>query len=301
MLHKPKRETNDITPFRTSKEIHLYWKKHFHKNPIYFRIFADFEANNVKDNSVTGNKTTNIYKQNPLHSGYHIISELEDVLISGCYKSPLGGNNVDCFVNKVIKVENKMAFYFKNTKKDIIMTKDDEEDYKNNIICRFCEKNIETDKVRDHCHLTGKYRGPNHNVCNINVKQKDSYFIPFSFHNFSGCDNHMFFRKLVDKKNDKVDFDILPRTNEEYISVTYGCIRFIDSYRFLSSGLDSLVKTIVDNTNKTLKNLKEEIVDVDEILDIVNEIVEDDRTIKDLKEDYPDKIKNLEKALLDHT
>ena len=25
-------------------------------------------------------------------------------------------------------------------------------------ICRFCEKNIESDKVRDHCHLTGKYR-----------------------------------------------------------------------------------------------------------------------------------------------
>ena len=57
----------------------------------------------------------------------------------------------------------------------------------------------------------------------------------------------MFFKKLVDKKNDKVNFDIIPKTNEEYISVTYGCIRFIDSYRFLSSGLDSLVKTVVDN------------------------------------------------------
>ena len=41
----------------------------------------------------------------------------------------------------------------------------------------------------------------------------------------------MFFIKLVDKKNDKVKSDIIPKTNEEYISVTYGCIRFIDSYR----------------------------------------------------------------------
>ena len=41
----------------------------------------------------------------------------------------------------------------------------------------------------------------------------------------------MFFKKLVDKKNDKVKSDIIPKTNEEYISVTYGCIRFIDSYR----------------------------------------------------------------------
>ena len=48
----------------------------------------------------------------------------------------------------------------------------------------------------------------------------------------------------------------MPKTNEEYISVTYGCIRFIDSYRFLSSGLDSLVKTLVDNSHKTLENLK---------------------------------------------
>ena len=76
----------------------------------------------------------------------------------------------------------------------------------------------------------------------------------------------MFIKKLVDKKNDKVTFDIIPKTNEEFISVTYGCIRFIDSYRFLSSSLDSLVKSLIDNSNKTLKNLKEENVDNDEIL-----------------------------------
>ena len=110
----------------------------------------------------------------------------------------------------------------------------------------------------------------------------------------------MFFKKLVDEKKDKVDFEIIPKTNEEYISVTYGCIRFIDSYRFQSSGLDSLVKTIVDISNKTLGNLKKEIVDNDEILNIVNKIVEDDRTINDLKKDYPEEMKNLEEALLDY-
>ena len=35
-----------------------------------------------------------------------------------------------------------MAFYFKNTKKDIIMTEENDEDYRNNNICRFCEKKI---------------------------------------------------------------------------------------------------------------------------------------------------------------
>ena len=97
---------------------------------------------------------------------------------------------------------------------------------------------------------------------------------------------------MVNKNNDKVNFDIIPKTNEEYMSVTYACIRFIDSYRFQSSSLDSLVKTLVDNSNKTLKNLRNEIVDNEEILNIVNEIVEDDETIKDLKKVYPGKIKN---------
>ena len=186
-----------------------------------------------------------------------------------------------------------MAFFFKKTKKDIDMTDEDEEDYSNDNVCRFCEKEILSDKVRDHCLLTGKYRGSAHSKCNINVTQKQSNFIcknkvPFIFHNFSNYDCHMFFKKLVDKKKNKVDFEIIPKTNEEYISVTYGCIRFIDSYRFLSSSLDKLVNTLVDNSNKKLKDLKEEIFDNDEILDIVNKIVGDDRTIKDLKKDYPD-------------
>ena len=269
-IHKPKCENNDITTIRTSSDSHLHWKNHFHKNPLYFRIYADFEADNEKDNSIVGNKTTNIHKQNPVLNGYRIESELEDVLQSGYYKFPLGYDNVDWFVDEVIKLENKMAFSFKKTKKDIIMTEEDEEHYKNNNICRFCEKNIESDKVRDHCHLTRKNRGPAHSKCNNNVTQKQSIFIPFIFHNFSNYDSHMFFKKLVVKKKDKVDFEIIAKTNEEYISVTYGCIRFIVSYRFLSSSLDSLVKTLVDNSHKTLKDFEEEIVDNDELLNIVN-------------------------------
>ena len=117
----------------------------------------------------------------------------------------------------------------------------------------FVKKNIESDKVRDHCHLTGNYRGPAHNVCNINVKQKDSNFIPFAFHNFSNYDCQMFFKRLVDLKKDNVKFEIIPKTNEEYITVKYGCIRFIDSYRFLSESLDKLVKNLDEDDFKILK------------------------------------------------
>ena len=58
--HKQKCGEDKITTIRTSNESHLHWKKQFHINPLYFRIYADFEADNEKDNSSIGKKTTNI-------------------------------------------------------------------------------------------------------------------------------------------------------------------------------------------------------------------------------------------------
>ena len=184
------------------------------------------------------------------------------------------------------------------------MTEEDEEDYKNNNICRFCEKVILSDKVRDHCHLIGRYQGPSHNSCNINVKQKDSSFIPFVFHNFSSYDCHMFFKRLVDLKKEKVKFKIIPKTNEEYISVRHGCIRFIDSYRFLSESLDKLVKNLDEDDFKILKkefpdkwqyqylNKKlaypyEYFNSIDDYKKPVNDLKKEDFFNK-LKNDYPD-------------
>ena len=236
MIQEPKCENYDLTTIRTSSESHLHWKDHLHKNSLYFRINGDYEADNEIDNSTIGKKTTNIYKQIPVLNGYHIISELDNNLKSRYYEFPLGYDNVDWDVNEVTKLESKMVFFFKNTKKDIVMTEDDE-DFKNINNCRFCEKEIICDKVRDHCNLIGNYRGPADNTCKINVTQKHSNFLPSLFHNISNYDNHDFFKKLVDKNKDKVIVKIKSKTHEEYISVSYGCIRFIDSYRFLSGSL----------------------------------------------------------------
>ena len=106
MSHKPKCENMDIITIRTSSESHLHWKKHFHKNPVCFRIYADFEAHKEKDNTNIGYKTTIFFKQNPVLNGYHILSELEDVLRSDFYKPPLGYNDVDRFADEVRKLEN---------------------------------------------------------------------------------------------------------------------------------------------------------------------------------------------------
>ena len=186
---------------------------------------------------------------------------MEDVSKSGYYKTTLRYDDVDWFVDEVVKVQSKTSFYFKNTKNDNFMTEEDEEDFKSTDFCEFYEKEILSDKVRDHCHLTGNYRVPAHSKGNINVTQVKNITIPVVFHNFTNYDCHLFFEKLVDKRNDKVKFDITPKTNEEHISVTYGCVRSIHSYRYLSSSLDSLVITLVDNSHKALKDLAEKFVE----------------------------------------
>ena len=63
----------------------------------------------------------------------------------------------------------------------------------------------------------------------------------------------MFFKRLVDLRKDKVKFESFPKTNEEYIVVKYGCIRFINSYRFLSQILDKVVKNLDEDDFRILK------------------------------------------------
>ena len=107
---------------------------------------------------------------------------MHDVLKSGYYESLLGYINEGWFVHELLKKERKMVFFFKNTNKDIIMTQEDRADFDIINICRFCEPETFSDKVRDHCRLTGIYRGPAHRKCDNNVTQKP--FILFVFYNF---------------------------------------------------------------------------------------------------------------------
>ena len=69
MIHKPKSENYKITTSRTWSESRFHWKNQFHKNPPYFRIFADLEADIEIDNSSVCKKTTNIYKKNIVCTG----------------------------------------------------------------------------------------------------------------------------------------------------------------------------------------------------------------------------------------
>ena len=62
----------------------------------------------------------------------------------------------------------------------------------------FKPKDVEENPiVKDHCHLTGKFRGLAHNKCNLNARKAHTSFVPILFHNFSGYDCHLIFEKLV--------------------------------------------------------------------------------------------------------
>ena len=60
--------------------------------------------------------------------------------------------------------------------------------------CYVCDKAIDNPKVKDHCHITGKFRGPAHDSCNINYKVPK--FIPIIFHNLEGYDSHLFIKQI---------------------------------------------------------------------------------------------------------
>ena len=122
--------------------------------------------------------------------------------------------------------------------------------------CYACGDELGDDKVRDHCHYTGKYRGALHSKCNLKLKRTRT--IPVIFHNLSGYDSHLFAKRLADSCgrvdcipqnadkyitfNRNVDVDTIVRDEKEV--KVYSRLKFIDSFRFMQSSLASLVKTI---------------------------------------------------------
>ena len=117
---------------------------------------------------------------------------------------------------------------------------------------------IKKQKVRDHCHYTGKYRGAAYNICNLRYKLPKE--IPVVFHNGTTYDYNFIINELV--KEFKGNFECLGENTEKYITfsvpikkkienkdleITYK-IKFIDSYRFMSSLLSKLVDNLSEGT-----------------------------------------------------
>ena len=117
-----------------------------------------------------------------------------------------------------------------------------------NDICHICNKNC-VNKVRDHCHQTGRYRGPACNICNLKYKHQN--FIPVIFHNGKGYDFNLLFNEIFKQNNSRRRTDILSSTNGKARTFRVGVLKIIDSYSFLTMSLDKMAK-VYNLNNKTL-------------------------------------------------
>ena len=87
--------------------------------------------------------------------------------------------------------------------------------YDNSTLCHICNEELGKDRVRDHCHLSCKFRGAAHEICKL--KYKIPKFFPVVFHNLSGYVSHLFIKTLG---NSKGDISRIPNNEENYISFT---------------------------------------------------------------------------------
>ena len=87
--------------------------------------------------------------------------------------------------------------------------------YDNYTLCHICNDELSKYKVRDHCHLSGKFRGTASEVCNLKYKVRK--FFPVLCHNLSGYDSHLFIKTLG---NSEGDISCILNNEENYISFT---------------------------------------------------------------------------------
>ena len=143
----------------------------------------------------------------------------------------LGKDTVHHFIKNMVKESKYCSEVMKkHFNKEHVKIKEDSEDFKNSTKCWICNNDyIDNDiKVRDHCHITGKYRGSVHKGCNINLKL--NHKVPIIFHDLKGHDSYLIIQELG-KFN--LTINVLPNSLEKYMSFTINNnLSFIDSLQF---------------------------------------------------------------------
>ena len=229
-----------------------------------FIIYADLECLLQKINTCQNNPDKSYTEKKATHrpSGYSLVtccsfdkSKNEQKYYRGKDCMKIFCKDLKDQAMKVINCEKKEM---------IPLTDEEKESYENQKICHICKKEFSTDnKVRDHCHYTGKYRGAAHNNCNLNYKIPKE--IRAVFHNGSTYDYHFIIKQLA--REFKGNFECLGENTEKYITfsapikkehdngktTTYKR-KFTDSCWFMQSSLSNLVDNLSEINNKEPKN-----------------------------------------------
>jgi len=272
-----KHKEKTILPTKEKSKDYVYFKNYnkMFKNP--FVIYADFES--ILENVDDVNETNTQKKQKHIPCGY----AYKRVCTVDEYDKPLklyrGVDTISNFVNDLISEYDDVIRILKNIK-PIELTKKDEINYQNADRCFLCNGLFNTDndnddddddvnndvieelenkkidkwtKVRDHDHLTGKYRGPAHNFCNLKYGIRHMR-IPVVFHNLKGYDSHFIIKQFKKITNFKID--CIPTSTEKFLSFTIGKLMFIDSCSFIMASLDKLTSSLAGDEHNRLNNIK---------------------------------------------
>ena len=250
----------------------LRFKNFLHSEKAPFAIYADFESliKPMDNCNPDPNKsyTKKYQKHEPISFSYYINSSIvgvfKPVLRKYTKTKPEDADAMDVFI-KWLEEDVKAIANIKP--KQMIFTEEDEKQFNKASDCWICGEYLGNDRVRDHCHFTGRYRGPAHNNCNL--KYRKPKIISVFFHNLSGYDSHLFIKKLgtPDKKE---NIDCIPNNEEKYISFSKTIITgqytnkkgeikdktfkivFKDSLKFMSSSLGALVNNLPKDAFKNL-------------------------------------------------
>ena len=195
----------------------LRFKNFLHSEKAPFAIYADFESliKPMDNCNPDPNKsyTKKYQKHEPISFSYYINSSID-----GVYKPVLrkytktkkeDADAMDVFIKWL---EDDVKAIANIERKQMIFTEKDKKQFNKASDCWICGEELGNDRVRDHCHFTGRYRGPAHNNCNLKYRKPKS--ISVFFHNLSGYDSHLFIKKLgsPDKKE---NIDCIPNNEEK--------------------------------------------------------------------------------------
>ena len=248
----------------------LSFKNHHRKMRVPFVVYADFEAITVPiltcSQSDDKSYTKQYQKHTPCGYSYYIKCFDDEIFPPVLRRYTIEEKDVNVGEIFVKSLEKDIAGIYQKFKraKGIRITKEERQGFQRATVCHICENPLNNDKVRDHCHLTGRYRGAAHSQCNLKFKLPKFY--PVIFHNLSGYDTHMFIKDLAKVKGPwevegieetRGGIDCIAKTEENYVSfrktiavdvydkdgerkVVKRHIRFLDSFKFMASSLSKL-------------------------------------------------------------
>ena len=246
---------NDIQQTKLPKEgTTMKFEKHFKKLKAPFVIYGDFEC--LTTETSEGIKGT---YQNHKPSGYmlNLVNAYSGEMKPFLYR---GEDCIDKFCETLNNIRDDVMEQMKNSK-DIDMTDLDEIKHLEAKKCFLCngafDNRVEAKKkVADHCHFTGLYRGAAHMKCNIDYCFK-KYHIPVFFHNLKNYDAHLIISNLEKLNTEKRQISVIAQNSEKFITFSLNRLEFKDSFSFLSSSLEKLVKLTKYEDNKLRDNWQE--------------------------------------------